>query len=262
MFMLSHISHYSKKAKTLIILFFLLSLLLGACSDTDSDSEIIGWDYFETFNPIGTEYEDIENQYDSLMEDGVYDGGVALQVDDEDLYFGFPRESMDAINDTDQCTAVYGTLETVFGISSDYSFDDIKDLLNVTFEEYDGTQIGTASIKSGSYYVQLYTDSTYDTLSPDQGVAIFHNEDNRQGVSDVPDIDVYVDLHPVDSTAISSIGYDEEYSILAIEFRNSQELWYYYGVPKSVYEELENADSIGGYYNDFIKGTYKSIEQN
>lgn len=260
--MLSHISLFSKKKITLILLFFLLSLLLGACSGNDSDDEIIGWDYFETFNPIGTEYGDIANQYDSLVEDGVYDGGVALQVDSGDLYFAFPRQSMDAISDTDKCTAVYGTLETVFGITSDYNFDDFKELLNVTFEEYEGTQIGTASIKSGTYYVQIYTDNVDNSLTPDQGVAIFHNEDNRQGVSDVPDIDVYIDLHPVDSTAISSIGYDEEYSILAIEFRESQELWYYYGVPKDVYEALENADSIGGYYNDYIKGTYKSIEQN
>ena len=257
--MLYHKNFMNKKV--LILFCLLIVSLLGACRNGESNNEVIGWDYFETFNPIGSSYEEITGQYDSLTEDGVYDGGVVIQVNDENLYFGFPRDSMDAINDDDQCVTVYGTLQTVFGISSEYSFDEIEDLLNVTFKEYEGTQTGTASIKSGSYCIQIYTEKTDGYLQPNQGVAVFHNVDNRHGTEDVPDVDVYVDLHSVESSAISSIGYDEEWNILAIEFRDSQELWYYYGVPKDVYEELENADSIGRYYNEFIKGTYKSIEK-
>ena len=266
----------SKKVLLFVLLLTLCVFLVAftGCADNssvspedDEDLELFssgfeGWDVFEDFNPIETSYWELSDLY-NFREEGTSDGGVLLQVDDQDLYFGFPANTMAEINDNDCCTAVYGTLNTIFGIDVDCHVDDLEKLLNVTFkEDIDESLIGSALTSSGSYYVQLYTSSRDDELAPETGVAIFNNNDeNREGADEVPSEQVWVDLHKVDSSAIHSMGYDREQEILAIEFKESQELWYYYGVPESVYEEMENADSIGSYYNQNIKGVYASAEQ-
>jgi hypothetical protein len=69
-------------------------------------------------------------------------------------------------------------------------------------------------------------------------------------------------LSPEMKSTGEAIGYDDDYQILAIEFLDSQDLWYYYDVPVEVYNDLENAESIGTYYNQSIKGVYASNKQN
>ena len=41
-----------------------------------------------------------------------------------------------------------------------------------------------------------------------------------------------------------------------MQFRDSGSVYAYDDVPQSIYEELNEADSMGGYYNEYIKGTY------
>lgn len=65
-----------------------------------------------------------------------------------------------------------------------------------------------------------------------------------------------VPMESVDSTCFSEIGYDEDHEILLVRFLESDSLYEYYDVPEDVYEDLLNADSPGGYYNDNIKGYY------
>jgi len=61
---------------------------------------------------------------------------------------------------------------------------------------------------------------------------------------------------PVESSNISSIGYDEENEILEIEF-HSGSVYQYYDVPFEVYDELMNADSHGSYfYHNIRNGGY------
>jgi hypothetical protein len=58
----------------------------------------------------------------------------------------------------------------------------------------------------------------------------------------------------VNSSAIAAIGYQN--GILAVTFHNSG-TYYHSAVPYSVYAGLMQADSIGAYYNRFIRGRYR-----
>ena len=71
----------------------------------------------------------------------------------------------------------------------------------------------------------------------------------------------HVELHPVDSSLISGIGYDSGQNILAVEIRESQELLYYYDVPEEVYNEFNAVDPIDDYFYKNIKDKYISVEQ-
>lgn len=64
-------------------------------------------------------------------------------------------------------------------------------------------------------------------------------------------------LEYVDSSCFESIGYDDYEEVLYVRFLDSGSVYAYYDVPYSEYDELINADSIGGYYNDYIKGQYE-----
>lgn len=60
---------------------------------------------------------------------------------------------------------------------------------------------------------------------------------------------------PVQSSSISSIGYDNESQILEIEFKNGS-LYHYFDIPQSIFDQLMNASSHGTYLNRTIKGSY------
>jgi hypothetical protein len=58
----------------------------------------------------------------------------------------------------------------------------------------------------------------------------------------------------VDSSNLVSVGYDEDTSILEIEFNSG--IYQYFEVPEHIFEELINSDSKGSYVHRSIKGTY------
>lgn len=67
--------------------------------------------------------------------------------------------------------------------------------------------------------------------------------------------DIY--MESVDSSALSEVGYDYSHEMLAIRFReNDEHVYVYYDVPSEVYEDFISADSLGRYYNYYIKGQY------
>ncbi len=59
----------------------------------------------------------------------------------------------------------------------------------------------------------------------------------------------------VTSSNILAVGYDKETTTLYITFK-SNKTYLYDRVPASVYEELMAADSVGKYFNQFIKNNY------
>lgn len=61
---------------------------------------------------------------------------------------------------------------------------------------------------------------------------------------------------PVNSSNISSIGYNEEERILFVEF-NRGPIYQYFDVPKHVYQALLAVPSKGDYFIDHIKHTYR-----
>jgi predicted nuclease of predicted toxin-antitoxin system len=62
----------------------------------------------------------------------------------------------------------------------------------------------------------------------------------------------------VESSAISSIGYDPQSQTLDIEFRASGETYRYFEVPDTEYQGLLRADSKGVYLNSRIKPKYRT----
>ena len=60
----------------------------------------------------------------------------------------------------------------------------------------------------------------------------------------------------VKSSALLSVGYDKKSSTLEMEFHNHS-IYQYYGVPRTVYDELMQASSLGTYFNQRVKGVYR-----
>ena len=60
----------------------------------------------------------------------------------------------------------------------------------------------------------------------------------------------------VTSSSLRSVGYDESAKILEIEFQNGR-VYRYYDVPRDVYEELMNAESLGSYFVENIRDNFR-----
>jgi len=61
---------------------------------------------------------------------------------------------------------------------------------------------------------------------------------------------------PVESSLILSVGYDLASSVLEVEFAEDNRVYEYLDVPLSVYSRLMNAESIGAYFNEYIRDMY------
>ena len=57
---------------------------------------------------------------------------------------------------------------------------------------------------------------------------------------------------PVNSTQLSSVGYDAATSTLEVEFRKGG-VYQYVGVSAEIYQQLMNAASIGTFFNNVIR---------
>ncbi len=60
---------------------------------------------------------------------------------------------------------------------------------------------------------------------------------------------------PVNSSDISSMGYDEAAQTLEIEFQSGG-VYQYFGVPHKVFSEMINSVSCGKYFHSNIKDVY------
>jgi len=61
---------------------------------------------------------------------------------------------------------------------------------------------------------------------------------------------------PVESSDLSSVGYDLSTKTLEIEF-NSGGVYQYFDVPENIHSELMSAPSKGKYFHKFIKNVYR-----
>ncbi|HEY1494302.1 MAG TPA: KTSC domain-containing protein [Candidatus Solibacter sp.] len=59
----------------------------------------------------------------------------------------------------------------------------------------------------------------------------------------------------VESTALATVGYEEDGGLLQLEFR-SRAIYQYFGVPVAVHEGLLQASSKGRYFNQAIRGRF------
>ena len=64
------------------------------------------------------------------------------------------------------------------------------------------------------------------------------------------------DTVQVSSTCLREVRYDLNTRTLGVTFRESGATYNYFGVAESDYEAVVDALSVGGEYNNTIKGTY------
>lgn len=62
----------------------------------------------------------------------------------------------------------------------------------------------------------------------------------------------------VESSVITSVGYDAKTNVLEVEFRTGR-IYQYFLVPPSVFRELMHSESIGVYFNTEIRGSYNEV---
>jgi len=65
-----------------------------------------------------------------------------------------------------------------------------------------------------------------------------------------------MDRTPVTSSNIAEVGYDESSNTLEIQF-NDQSVYQYIDVPKTVFESLVSAASVGQYFHANIRGQFR-----
>jgi hypothetical protein len=70
-----------------------------------------------------------------------------------------------------------------------------------------------------------------------------------------------VDMVPVVSSNVESIGYDDAAGCLYIKFRTTPETYMYQNVPRPVFEELMAADSKGSYVNRNITPIFRDYQK-
>lgn len=62
-----------------------------------------------------------------------------------------------------------------------------------------------------------------------------------------------MDREQVSSSLVASVGYDPDEEVLEVELQNGR-VYQYRDVPEDTYRGLVNADSIGRYFNQYIRG--------
>lgn len=62
-------------------------------------------------------------------------------------------------------------------------------------------------------------------------------------------------MQQVNSSDLESVGYDSDTNMLVVEFKSGN-TYSYEGVSQDMYNELISSDSIGKYFNQYIKGSY------
>ena len=65
---------------------------------------------------------------------------------------------------------------------------------------------------------------------------------------------------PVESTAIKSVGYNEDKHLLEVEILETGRIYQYKGVSVDEYLDFMDAKSLGEYYNRVIKENYEYRE--
>ena len=63
--------------------------------------------------------------------------------------------------------------------------------------------------------------------------------------------------HPISSSPIVSIGYDEVSETLEVEFKSGL-VYQYLNVPARIHARLMDAPSIGGFFNANVRDVFKS----
>ena len=61
---------------------------------------------------------------------------------------------------------------------------------------------------------------------------------------------------PVQSSNVAEVGYDQDALVMEVLFHNGS-VYQYFDVPQMLFQEMLQSDSIGGFLNEHIKGSYR-----
>ena len=64
-----------------------------------------------------------------------------------------------------------------------------------------------------------------------------------------------MDRQPVDSSNLSSVGYDADAETLEVEFHDGS-VYQYFGVPSATHQSLLQAPSVGSYFNSHVRDSF------
>lgn len=98
-------------------------------------------------------------------------------------------------------------------------------------------------------------DDGYDSDSSSDYNDEYISEDEEDYAEEEEEYQEEIPLQYVDSSCFSQVGYRD--GTLIVVFHNSG-AYQYMGISESLYYDFINADSLGGFYNDYIKGQYPS----
>lgn len=68
-----------------------------------------------------------------------------------------------------------------------------------------------------------------------------------------------IPMLPVSSSNLASVGYDDEKRILSVEFQNGG-IFHYAGISADLALDLVNAESIGRFYHQHIRGKFEGAK--
>ena len=71
------------------------------------------------------------------------------------------------------------------------------------------------------------------------------------------DVDDVIMQSTPDSSCFSEVGYDLDWKILIVKFRDSGSVYTYLDFPADEWDKFISASSLGGWYNKHIKGKYE-----
>lgn len=64
----------------------------------------------------------------------------------------------------------------------------------------------------------------------------------------------------IESSMITSIGYDSSNAVLEIEFKSNGQVWQYFDFPESEWYQFENTESQGKFFLKRIKNQYSESQ--
>lgn len=84
----------------------------------------------------------------------------------------------------------------------------------------------------------------------------YYYEENTPVYEEEADEDYFEIYETPDSSCFSEIGYNSYYEVLYVNFRTSGG-YLYFDFPEDAWIDFFNADSLGSWHNDYIKGYYE-----
>ena len=67
-----------------------------------------------------------------------------------------------------------------------------------------------------------------------------------------------IEMKSVSSSFLDKVGYDAQAKVLAIQMKNSSDVYLYQDVPQELYDDLLAAESKGGFYVKNVKGKFRT----